>query len=90
VILGYELFKKIDGHYGSINCLLPFKKLDLIISGSSDTSIRIWNPATDLEIREMFILTGHKKAVNCLRLDLKDQIISGSDDFYIKIWKKNF
>jgi WD40 repeat protein len=55
-----------------------------LISGSKDTSIRIWDweNGKEVDIYE----DGHNKSVNCLIVDDENTLLSGSDDFDIKLW----
>ncbi|RPH86850.1 MAG: WD40 repeat domain-containing protein, partial [Chroococcales cyanobacterium metabat2.561] len=54
------------------------------ISGSSDSTIKIWDLATGKELRT---LTGHSKGVNTLAITPDgSKLVSGSCDSTIKIW----
>jgi WD40 repeat protein len=56
---------------------------DLLISSSSDQSIRIWDLTTN---STKFILQGHSANVNGLKLVSCDILASGSSDYFIKLW----
>ena len=59
----------------------------VIISGSSDQTIRVWNLATGTPVGAP--ITGHTQAVNAVavaELDAQPVIISGSSDQTIRVW----
>ncbi len=75
----------MKGHKDSV-CIVRYGSNDtLLISGSLDCSIKIWNLLTKKNIKT---LIGHINSVKfiCLTED-SSQIISGSDDLTIKIWE---
>ena len=69
----------IQGHLGSITCMVLGRN-ETIITGSTDTSIRIWDIKTT---QQQFKLSGHTLPITCLSL-IKEKIISGSYDKTIK------
>jgi len=78
----------LTGHTRAVNSV-AITKLDgrmVIISGSDDGTISIWDPTTGGILRT---LTGHTGSVNSVattELDGRMVIISGSDDGTISIW----
>ncbi|CAF0861035.1 unnamed protein product [Brachionus calyciflorus] len=71
------------GHTDVINCLCIVDK-DHILSGSNDTTIKLWNILTLKCVREF---NGHFDFVNCLELfSTGKMFFSGSDDTTIKLW----
>ena len=70
----------LTGHSGTINTLLPLG--NLLVSGASDTKIKIWDIATGEWVCD---LNGHSQRVNTLAL-LNSRIISGSDDGTMTLW----
>ncbi|EFA85454.1 fatty acyl-CoA synthetase [Heterostelium album PN500] len=71
----------MGGHQAGITCL-QFKG-NRLISGSSDSTLRIW----DLSTGEcLHILRGHTDGVSCLTLIDDNMIASGSLDNTINLW----
>ncbi|KAF8430118.1 E3 ubiquitin ligase complex SCF subunit sconB [Tirmania nivea] len=68
------------GHSNGINCL-QFDDT-ILVTGSYDTTIKIWDIETGKEIRT---LTGHTLGVRALQFD-DSKLISGSMDNTLKIW----
>lgn len=67
------------GHAGHILCVQT--KDDIIVSGSEDKSIKVWNYEGEC-VNE---LVGHTDAVTCVQFH-QQSVISGSFDFTIKFW----
>jgi WD40 repeat protein len=75
----------LKGHTDEITCLLYLYD-GLLVSGSKDTTIRIWNTVNNSKIE----IKRHKHKINCLvNIIEKKMFASGSDDRTIKIWNKN-
>ncbi|MCZ8048007.1 MAG: WD40 repeat domain-containing protein [Microcystis aeruginosa K13-05] len=74
----------IFGHKSSVNTLVITPDDSKFISGSSDSTIKIWDLATGKELQT---LTGHSKGVNTLAITPDgSKLVSGSCDSTIKIW----
>lgn len=74
----------IKNESGQDECLLyDENNKDILISGSNDSKIRLWNLKNGSIIKT---LTGHTRNVRCLLLYDKNTLISGSDDKTIRIW----
>ncbi len=72
----------------SVVCLLQLHEIDkeLVISGSCDSTMKVWKIERDQCIRT---LTGHKSSVKCMiwiKYINKFYIMSGSEDTTLKIW----
>ncbi|MFM6270768.1 MAG: WD40 repeat domain-containing protein, partial [Dolichospermum sp.] len=77
-------FNTIFGHKSSVNTLVITPDDSKFISGSSDSTIKIWDLATGKELQT---LTGHSRKVNTLAITPDgSKLVSGSDDSTIKIW----
>jgi WD40 repeat protein len=60
--------------------------MSLLISGSQDRSIKIWDPPNDKFIRS--INEAHDDTVYCLAfIQAGERLISGSSDMTIKVWE---
>ena len=70
--------KTLNGHRRGIACLQYTD--NLIASGSSDYTIRLWNVDPGICLR---VLEGHQDLVRCLKFDEK-YIVSGAYDGTIK------
>ncbi|KAL1842203.1 hypothetical protein VTK73DRAFT_3174 [Phialemonium thermophilum] len=70
----------LKGHTNGITCL----QIDegIMISGSYDTTARVWSLETGEELR---VLRGHQKGIRSLQFD-DQKLITGSIDGMIKIW----
>lgn len=82
---GRCVVRTFTGHTQGITCV-QFDD-DRIVSGSSDTTIRIWDLRGSNDVGNLgtMALNGHSSTVRCL--DLNGNILaSGSNDFSIKIW----
>lgn len=72
----------ITGHAGSIRCVCILEKQGIVLSGSYDTSIRMWSINTGHCLK---IFRGHRDTVLTIRI-LGDLLISGSKDKSCKVW----
>ena len=82
----------LEGHTGTVRSVAVTKDSKYIISGSDDSTIRIWNI---LEKRQEAVLEGHTSNVNSVAVTSDNKyIISGSgipynediSDYRIRIW----
>jgi F-box/WD-40 domain protein MET30 len=77
----------LEGHTDSITCLqvaedLPHPSFPVLMTGSWDRSVRIWNLETG---KEVGILRGHTRGVRALQFDAL-KLVTGSMDSTLKIW----
>ncbi|KAF8509984.1 WD40-repeat-containing domain protein [Hysterangium stoloniferum] len=76
------------GHAAAICCLALSHdgRLILIVSGSLDHTLRLWDPATGSSIHGP--LEGHTASVICVAISPDGKfIVSGSDDHTIRLWE---
>lgn len=78
---GYYSLKKFAGHSDGVLCC-KYDNNKLLMTGSYDTTIKIWNTDTGDLIRT---LTGHTMGVKALAFD-DQKCISGGLDATIKVW----
>ncbi|KAM0756483.1 WD40 repeat-like protein [Meredithblackwellia eburnea MCA 4105] len=77
----------LAGHTDSITCLqvaedLPHPQFPVLMTGSWDRSVRIWNLESG---KEVGVLRGHTRGVRALQFDAV-KLITGSMDSTLKIW----
>ena len=73
------------GHSGSVNSVAISPDGQILVSGSDDNTITIWDLSTGQELRT---LTGHSDSVNSVVISPDGQtVVSGSSDKTIKIWQ---
>lgn len=86
----------LEGHYASINCIQMDPNFNLVVSGSKDATLKLWN--IDLATEEgnafgikldksccIHSLDSHKAEINALSLD-REILVSASKDKTIKQW----
>ena len=78
----FHLF--LETHTSCITILVVTSDNKYLVSGSMDTTVRIWRLH---DKGQEAILTGHTSYVNCLALTSNNKkIVSGSDDNTIRLW----
>ncbi|KAG6879953.1 hypothetical protein C0992_008886 [Termitomyces sp. T32_za158] len=79
--------RTLKGHSDGVMCLqfnenLPYPAFPVLISGSYDCTVRVWNMETGVELHN---LKGHTLAVRALQFD-DITLITGSMDHTLKVW----
>jgi WD40 repeat protein len=75
----------LTGHSNSVNSVAISPDGQILVSGSDDNTIKIWQLSTGQELRT---LTGHSDSVNSVVISPDGQtVVSGSSDKTIKIWQ---
>ncbi|HLP91794.1 MAG TPA: WD40 repeat domain-containing protein [Nostocaceae cyanobacterium] len=83
-IQNFTLLHTLTGHAHIVGSLAISADNKMLISGSRDKTVKIWDLETGVLIRT---LTGHREGVNAIALSPSEQIIaSGSADQTIKMW----
>ena len=81
---------RLIGHSAGITCVISSLDGSMIVSGSFDKTLKIWNPNNiDKKSRSIkcdLTLIGHVDAVKCVKFLPDGRIISGSDDCTLKVW----
>ena len=77
-------FDVAKGHKKTVKCLTHISSLNLVITGSLDKTIIVWDIKTHSIIRK---LEGHMDGVWCLdSVPNTCKVVSGSKDDYLKVW----
>jgi WD40 repeat protein len=87
--VNFTFTKKINlnSHTKTVNQVVSIPSSQLIITGSSDATVKIWNFITGEEIKT---LTGHHSAITVIKVTPDNQqIISISVDGIVKSWDLN-
>ena len=84
---GRCLVRTLRGHTDGVMCLqfsetFSHPPFPILITGSYDRTVRVWNLETGLEVR---CLRGHTRAVRTLQFD-EAKLITGSMDHTIRVW----
>ena len=72
---------RFTGHNDSVNAIVLYKKI-ILISGSSDGTIRMWNTSDYTNIKILFAYN----IVECLKMISEDLLVSGLDNGQILLW----
>jgi WD40 repeat protein len=79
-----KFLRFLRGHTQTVICVKFSHVGDIIVSGSSDQTIKIWNYADGSCAKT---LHGHTSCVLCLEMmPVGETLLSGSRDFTIKLW----
>ncbi|CAM0142394.1 hypothetical protein VKS41_002109 [Umbelopsis sp. WA50703] len=72
----------LSGHTDGVMCLQFCDTSNILVTGSYDKTVRIWNLETGEVVR---VLTGHSRCVRALQFD-DAKLVTGSMDHTLKIW----
>ncbi|MCV3215459.1 WD40 repeat domain-containing protein [Plectonema radiosum NIES-515] len=79
-----NLIITLTGHLSSVNAIAFSVDGKYLISGSSDSTLQVWDWQTGVEVRT---LTGHIKSVNAIAFSPNGKyLISGSSDSTLQVW----
>eukprot|EP00667_Euglena_gracilis_P011696 EG_transcript_11974 len=74
----------LEGHRASVTCVVLHPKYPLVVSGSEDTTLRVWDYETGEYERA---LRGHLGMVNAVSFDPSGQrLASAAADMTVKLW----
>jgi WD40 repeat protein len=74
----------LQGHFGAVKAAAWSPSADQIVSGGSDTLLRVWNVANGSELHR---IEGHRGTINAAVWSSDGtRIISGSEDRTVRIW----
>jgi len=71
-------------HEGARVNAIAFYNASVVVYGSDDTKVRLWNMDTSEVVGS---LVGHRSTVLSVAFDGESCLASGSDDFTVKLWK---
>jgi F-box and WD-40 domain protein MET30 len=79
--------RTLKGHTDGVMCMqfsecLSHPSFPILITGSYDRTVRVWNMDTG---QEVLVMRGHTRAVRALQFD-EAKLITGSMDHTIKVW----
>lgn len=81
-----EVLQELLGHTGDIESIDVSQDGRTIVSGSSDTSIRVWRD-TEEQFESFRILNDHVRGVTCVSISPNDrQIVSSGEDLTVRLW----
>ncbi|MFQ4139472.1 protein kinase domain-containing protein [Nodosilinea sp. PGN35] len=82
--VGWQSLATLKGHQSWVTALAFSTQQPVLVSGSLDDSVRIWNWQTgDL----LHTLKGHARGVNAVAIDRRGQLlVSCGDDATVKVW----
>jgi len=84
-VIGDGLLYTLTGHSESINCVAITPNKQILVSGSEDNSIKLWDLATG---ECLATLEGQEAAVKSVAITPDGQLlVSGSADNTIKLWQ---
>jgi WD40 repeat protein len=78
-----KVFQIDNAHSSKVTCLIQYMNLNVLISSSTDGSIKVWNISTECTCIETIYV--HTKTIQGIAIDSKGNIISVSDDGFICI-----
>lgn len=81
----YTLHKELTGHTKSVNDVIFSVTFKHLFSGSSDLTIREWDPSKGIKLRT---LCCRSICYTLLINEIEEQLISGHNDGIIRIWSQ--
>ena len=79
----YTCLHTLHGHLNRVYSLLLDGKRNLVVSGSLDTTIRIWDISDG---KMLHVLIGHTSLTSGMALHGDRQLVSGNADNTVRVW----
>ncbi len=86
-----KLINTLNGHNGCINALSSFSYFDseYLISGSSDSKVKIWNHQTSSNQALFELKTNHTDSIQAIAYENRLHYLAiGSKDKHLSLWKR--
>lgn len=81
---GWQAIRTLTGHQSWVVTLAFNPKVPVLVSGSLDDSIRVWNWQTG---QTLYTLAGHERGVNSVAISSGGQVLAScGDDAAVKVW----
>jgi serine/threonine protein kinase len=81
---GWQTVGELKGHQSWVVTVAFNPKQPMLVSGSLDDTIRVWNWETD---KLLYTLEGHRRGVNEVSISLGGQVLAScGDDAAVKVW----
>ncbi|XP_045127062.1 WD repeat-containing protein 86-like [Portunus trituberculatus] len=74
----------IKAHTDCINCMALSEDASLLVTGSDDTTAKMWSTKTDC-VEDLGTLEGHQSFIQCVTI-YDTYVITGSKDATLKLW----
>lgn len=79
-----QVIRNYHGHLSGVFCIALHPTLDLIMTGGRDSTCRVWDMRTKMQV---WALSGHTNTVASVLTQPTDpQVITGSHDTTIRLW----
>jgi WD40 repeat protein len=81
-----KILVSFEGHTRSIRSLVLVENMNILISASNDTTVKIWNLINGKCLKT---IEAHKRFITCSCLYQDFKLITSASDFLVKIWNLN-
>ena len=79
--------RTLEGHTNCVNSVCLSSDDGMVVSGSNDNTVRLWDRSSGVLLRT---LEGHRGSVNSVCLSSDDgMVVSGSFDNTVRLWDRS-